>query len=587
MNPWKNSTRWFLEKIQKLSLFKKIAYSYSLLIGIVIVGSAAGLLLGDYYQRKAQSALLIARTQQDLLVLLEKEVLNIRSHPQQLMLVFSDSIWFDFERSRFNNRLTTSMQTLNSLKDFSQQYPNNLAESYQEFFALLQGYNQALDAYDQWVKNFWKKVQPGNVSSAKVSQAQQQLLAEMRTDQALAIELKFERLNNRLESVMEAAQNQQLQASIKFNDIENWRLQIIGLGMLGSALLAIGLAWLTSRAITEPIETTTQIAQRVTQESRFDLQATIHTQDEIGILAHSLNQLITWVGNHTEALNQKNQELSDALSQVKTMQKQLVVQEKLASLGGLTAGIAHEIRNPLNFVNNFAELSEELIQEILEEIDRADHNLNADSRENFEDLLCLLQQNVTKIHQHGQRAENIVGNMLLHSRGGSGQWESISINQLLEESVNLSYHGMRAKDTSFNVTIEKDYDQSMPNVEIVRQDISRVFLNLVNNACYAAHQKKQASNSDFSPTITLQTQDQESFVEIVIADNGTGIPPDLIEKIFNPFFTTKPPGEGTGLGLSLSYDIVVQRHSGNLQVESEPGMFTKFVITLPKTRSFS
>ena len=587
MNPWKNSTRWFLEKIQKLSLFKKIAYSYSLLIGIVIVGSAAGLLLGDYYQRKAQSALLIARTQQDLLVLLEKEVLNIRSHPQQLMLVFSDSIWFDFERSRFNNRLTTSMQTLNSLKDFSQQYPSNLADSYQEFVTLLQGYNQALDAYDQWVKNFWKKVQPGNVSSAKVSQAQQQLLAEMRTDQALAIELQFERLNNRLESVMEAAQNQQLQASIKFNDIENWRLQIIGLGMLGSALLAIGLAWLTSRAITEPIETTTQIAQRVTQESRFDLQATIHTQDEIGILAHSLNQLITWVGNHTEALNQKNQELSDALSQVKTMQKQLVVQEKLASLGGLTAGIAHEIRNPLNFVNNFAELSEELIQEILEEIDRADHNLNADSRENFEDLLFLLQQNVTKIHQHGQRAENIVGNMLLHSRGGSGQWESISINQLLEESVNLSYHGMRAKDTSFNVTIEKDYDQSMPNVEIVRQDISRVFLNLVNNACYAAHQKKQASNSDFSPTITLQTQDQESFVEIVIADNGTGIPPDLIEKIFNPFFTTKPPGEGTGLGLSLSYDIVVQRHSGNLQVESEPGMFTKFVITLPKTRSFS
>ena len=576
-----------MEKIQKLSLFRKIAYSYSLLIGIVIVGSAAGLLLGDYYQRKAQSALLIARTQQDLLVLLEKEVLNIRSHPQQLMLVFSDSIWFDFERSRFNNRLTTSMQTLNSLKDFSRQYPNNLAESYQEFFALLQGYNQALDAYDRWVKNFWKKVQPGNVSSAKVSQAQQQLLAEMRTDQALAIELKFERLNNRLESVMEAAQNQQLQASIKFNDIENWRLQIIGLGMLGSALLAIGLAWLTSRAITEPIETTTQIAQRVTQESRFDLQATIHTQDEIGILAHSLNQLITWVGNHTEALNQKNQELSDALSQVKTMQKQLVVQEKLASLGGLTAGIAHEIRNPLNFVNNFAELSEELIQEILGEIDRADHNLNADSRENFEDLLFLLQQNVTKIHQHGQRAENIVGNMLLHSRGGSGQWESISINQLLEESVNLSYHGMRAKDTSFNVTIEKDYDQSMPNVEIVRQDISRVFLNLVNNACYAAHQKKQASNSDFSPTITLQTQDQESFVEIVIADNGTGIPPDLIEKIFNPFFTTKPPGEGTGLGLSLSYDIVVQRHSGNLQVESEPGMFTKFVITLPKTRSFS
>lgn len=584
MNLWQNGTQWFLCKVQKLSLFKKITYSYSLLIGIVIIGSSTGLLLGDFYHRKAQSTLLIARTQQDLLVLLEKEVLNIRSHPQQLMLVLGDSIWFDFERSRFNNRLAGSLKTLESLKEFAQQNPRNLADSYQDFTDLLQEYSQSLAAYDQWVKSFWKKVQAGNVSPAQVLQTQQKLLAEMRTDQALSIELQFERLNNRMEALLEAAQEQQTQASVDFGNIETLRLQVIGLGMMGSTILAIGLAWLTSRAITEPIETTTRIAQRVTQESRFDLQAMVHTQDEVGILAHSLNQLITWIGNHTEVLNHKNQELLDALSQVKAMQKQLVVQEKLASLGGLTAGIAHEIRNPLNFINNFSELSEELIQEILEEMGHVSHALDSEFRENIEELLLTLQQNINKICQHGQRAESIVGNMLLHSREGSGQWESININQILEESVNLGYHGMRAKNTSFNVTIEKKYDPTISNIEAVRQDISRVLLNLINNACYAVHQKKQISDAEFIPTITLQTQDQISHIKIIISDNGIGISSDLIEKIFNPFFTTKPPGEGTGLGLSLSYDIIVQRHSGDLQVESEVGAFTKFVITLPKTR---
>ncbi len=282
--------------------------------------------------------------------------------------------------------------------------------------------------------------------------------------------------------------------------------------------------------------------------------------------------------------------LTEAHERLKVTQQQLLTQEKLASLGQLTAGIAHEIKNPLNFVNNFAALSIDLAKELREEMakqraegeERGAKSLGNDDFENIEEIINTLIQNAERINHHGQRADSIVKSMMQHARGSSGQREMTDINHLLDEAVNLTYHGMRANDASINITIEKDYDESIGKLEVVPQDLSRVFLNIVNNACYAAQQKQKMNLDGFSPTLSVSTRNSGDKIEISIRDNGNGIPAEVREKIFNPFFTTKPAGHGTGLGLSISYDIIVQEHRGEIKVETEEGKFTEFVVRLPR-----
>ncbi|MBL0158741.1 MAG: GAF domain-containing protein [Bryobacterales bacterium] len=277
---------------------------------------------------------------------------------------------------------------------------------------------------------------------------------------------------------------------------------------------------------------------------------------------------------------------ADAYRRLKSAQDQLVVQEKLASLGALTAGIAHEIKNPLNFVNNFAELSVELNQELREEIDKHRAVIGEADCGVIEELLGDLEKNARKINEHGRRADSIVRSMLLHSRGQRGERQPTDINAMLEEYVNLSYHGMRAQDSGFNATIERDLAPAMPLVNVVPQDLSRVFLNILNNACYAVNEKsrKVGSNNGYAPTLRVVTADLGELIEVRIRDNGMGIPPEVRAQIFNPFFTTKPTGQGTGLGLSISHEIVVQEHGGQLDVLTEPGQFTEFVVRLPKEK---
>ncbi|MFL9452502.1 ATP-binding protein [Tolypothrix bouteillei VB521301_2] len=295
----------------------------------------------------------------------------------------------------------------------------------------------------------------------------------------------------------------------------------------------------------------------------------------------------------THELQEKNQELASILEKLKATQAQIIAQEKLASLGTLTAGIAHEIKNPLNFVNNFAELSIELTQELLAEIERQKDQLEPDSKEYIEEILSDLSQNAQKINEHGKRADNIVRGMLMHSRSQTGDERQMAhANTLLGEAINLAYHGMRAKDSSFYMTVETDYDNNIDRLNIVPQNISRALINIINNAGYAVHKKairfQTRSRSDretFSPTLSVKTQDLEDVIEITIKDNGDGIPREMQDRIFHPFFTTKPPGEGTGLGLSIAHDIIVQQHQGVIKVESEVNNFTKFIIVLPKSYS--
>ena len=272
-----------------------------------------------------------------------------------------------------------------------------------------------------------------------------------------------------------------------------------------------------------------------------------------------------------------------ALSDLQKAQARLVQSEKMASLGQLTAGIAHEIKNPLNFVNNFAKLSDELLHELEEVLQEPIKALNDEVRDEAEDLLKTVRENLIKISDHGKRADSIVKNMLLHSRDGPSERRSASINAVVEEALNLAYHGLRAENSNFNIEIVKSLAADTGDIECYPQDLLRVFLNLINNGMYAAHKRREDENGDFSPKLWLTTQTDGDLVTIQVRDNGKGIPPEIQEKIFTPFFTTKPAGQGTGLGLSLSYDIVSKQHGGELTVNSTPGEFTAFQVALART----
>ena len=282
-------------------------------------------------------------------------------------------------------------------------------------------------------------------------------------------------------------------------------------------------------------------------------------------------QLEEKVNLMSHQLQDKNTELSNKMESLRRLQNQLIVSEKMASLGQLTAGIAHEIQNPLNFVNNFSELSVELLQEL--EVTATDSEKKS--------ILDDIKQNLEKIVSHGKRADSIVKGMLQNSRKASPEKIPTDINKLVEEFFVLAYHGMRAKDPGFNCILEKLLEPGLPLVPVIPQDVSRVILNIFNNSFYAVDERGKIEDKNYKPKVSISTRRMNGNIIIKIHDNGKGIPSEIREKIFNPFFTTKPSGEGTGLGLSISYDIIVNGHNGQLFVDSVPGEFSEFTITLP------
>ena len=282
--------------------------------------------------------------------------------------------------------------------------------------------------------------------------------------------------------------------------------------------------------------------------------------------------------NQKEETEIQKKRVEEAMEELKTTQAQLIQSEKMASLGELTTGIAHEIQNPLNFVNNFADVNTELI-------DEAERALEQDDKEESKKLMAAVRENEEKIKYHGGRADAIVKSMLLHSRTNTGQKESTDINALADEYLRLAYHGLRAKDKAFNAIMKTEFDAGIGKINVISQDIGRVLLNLYNNAFYAVTEKQKMQGSDFNPMVTVSTKKSGNKILITVKDNGNGIPKQVKDKIFQPFFTTKPAGQGTGLGLSLSYDIV-KSHGGEINVESNrddesPGTGTKFSIELP------
>ena len=308
---------------------------------------------------------------------------------------------------------------------------------------------------------------------------------------------------------------------------------------------------------------------KVLSITEFKLDRTEKVKKTTAIL---LEETIEELEQKRKAIEETNVALQKSLEELKAAQALLIQSEKMASLGELTAGIAHEIQNPLNFVNNFSEVNTELIEELYEEIDKG----------NFEEAVLIakdIKENEEKIKHHGKRAEAIVKGMLQHSRSSSGVKEPVNINALADEYLRLAYHGLRAKDKTFNAKMETDLDESIGEINVVPQDIGRVILNLITNAFYAVTEKKKLQPKDYDPTVTVSTKKVDDNVLISVKDNGSGIPQKVLDKIFQPFFTTKPTGQGTGLGLSMSYDII-KAHGGELKVETKEDEGAEFVITL-------
>ena len=325
-----------------------------------------------------------------------------------------------------------------------------------------------------------------------------------------------------------------------------------------------------------------------------DLETTVELsgRDEIAEMAAALEvfrqhaleiQRLNLVEKLANELQSKNDQLETALADLQRAQDQIVSQQKLAALGELTAGVAHEIKNPLNFVKNFSEVSEELIDELKEVLEEEAESISEDQREYINEISGDLTDNLGRIRSHGERANHIVHDMLMMGRG-SGDRQATDINRLLDEHARLAYHSARATDTEFQLDLKQDMDPEVGELEVVPQDLGRVFLNMVSNACYATDEKRRsgadADGERYFPTLWLATRRGDEHIEVGIKDNGMGMPDEIIDKIFNPFFTTKPTDQGTGLGLAISSDIVRQ-HGGNIRVESEPGEGTEMIIELP------
>ena len=391
-----------------------------------------------------------------------------------------------------------------------------------------------------------------------------------------------------VEGLVSAAGEQALAATeASTRTIGTGRTLLLALNVL-SVLGAVLIAWLfVGKVLLRRIE---QLSNRMTAMADGDLEAAVEIEgrDEVADMARALEvfrrhalevQRLNLVEKLAEELRGKNEQLEGALADLERAQDQMVAQEKLAALGELTAGVAHEIKNPLNFVKNFSEASQELLEELDEVLQEVGESLSDEQRGMVDEVKQDLTENLGRIRHHGDRADRIVRDMLTMGRDG-GERQPTDINALLAEHTQLAFHAARAADPDFQLTIEKDLDPNMGTVTVVAQDLSRVFLNMATNACYAINERREASGDDFQPTLSLATRRLDDHFEVVIRDNGSGIPQDVVDKIFNPFFTTKPTDKGTGLGLALSSDIIRQ-HGGDIKVETEAGSFTQMTVSIP------
>ncbi|MEG4405774.1 ATP-binding protein [Microcoleus sp. MON2_D5] len=580
--------------ISRLSIAKKITYGYSLAIGIAVLGTTGGMLCGDYYQKQAFQALTFADEQQHLLSDLEYSVQAVQSHPKRLISVLGDSIWFEYETAKFLKDVDVVKKHIAELAFFTEEHSTELAVNSSELKELLNGYTTATDSYSQLLKSFWQEIAPSSLKPEEVEEAQQQVLDLIRGDKAVKLDVKFERLSESLSLMTQVAKAQQGEAYINFNRAEELRVQIIVVSMLVSVAIAIFLAICTSRAIALPLQAVTTVAKTITQQANFDLQVPVTTEDEVGTLAKSINQLVEWVAEYTheleqarqtleERVEQRTEELTAALYELKHTQTQLIQTEKMSSLGQMVAGVAHEINNPVNFIHGNLEYANHYIIDLLKLIrlyqQEYPQPTEAIAEEIAEIELDFLREDLLKLLDSmkigSERIRQIVLSLRNFSRLDEAQMKLVDIHEGIDNTLLILSSRLKQ-----GIEVVKNYGE-LPEIECYPAQLNQVFMNIIVNAIDALEESSHNSKKGKTPQIFIQTQKLDSSQILVrISDNGPGISLAIQSKLFDPFFTTKAPGKGTGIGLAICYQIV-EKHRGKIEVISSLGGGAEFAIALP------
>ncbi len=582
--------------LKRLSIAQKFGYSYAIAIGVAVVGITIGLIISESAEKQALKTLNIADKQSRLLNDLEKSVLGMTSHPQNLFPALTKNIWFDFEKAKFLGYVTRVRNNVEELTIFIETHPNDLAIEISEYQELLKSYTKVTNDYVDRIKLLWKKIDPPNLKPEEVPQAQQEIIVSLTDKGATQIDIKFERLSGKLTLIIKVADKQYLQANASVDGIIQLQVIIIIISILISVGTATFLAVYISHVIADPLKKVTEVAQRVTKESNFHLQATVNTEDEVGLLAVSLNQLILWVGKYTHQLEisqktlekrveERTIELTKALQQLRETQSQLIQTEKMSSLGKMVAGVAHEINNPINFISGNTKYAKEYAETLLELVDLYQQHYPQPKPE-IEDYLeeidlDFLTEDLWKIlssmKNGAERIRQIVQSLRNFSHLDESDVKSINLNEGLEKTLVILNHKLHS------IKLIKNYgDLSL--VECYPANINQVFMDILANAIDAINEpefQSQTSQIDFVPTLKIQTEKIDiNQIRVSFWNNGPVIPANIIYKLFDPFFTTKPVGQGTGLGLTNCYQIVKQ-HGGKIEVISNSEHGTEFTITLP------
>ncbi|MCC5641647.1 HAMP domain-containing protein [Nostoc sp. CHAB 5824] len=590
------------------NIAKKISYGYTLAVSIAFIGTISGLLLAYRYETLAQQQLDLSYQQQSLLKDLENSIIRVRLHPQRLVTVLENSIWLEFEKNRFLDEMSQVNHQLSKLETLVNTYANDSKINNKDLLKLLNNYKKHTKIYTQIVKDFWQQIENNQLSTKKTKIDQQELLIFFKKEVNISVE--FEKLSDELIRIIGYSEIQKKQANASFDSAQKLRIKVIIGSMLLSAAIAAILAVYTSRLIARPLQIVTTVARKITQESNFQLRANVTSNDEVGTLATSLNQLVEWVGDYTQELKlarqnleqrveertqelelarqsleqrveERTQELQKTLQDLKEAQGQLIQTEKMSSLGQMVAGIAHEINNPVNFIYGNIECASDYTQDLL--------NLVSLYQQHYPNPIYLIEENIEEIDLNfihkdlpsllasmkigAERIREIVLSLRNFSRLDEADMKEVDIHEGIDNTLLILNHRLQRE-----IEVIKKY-RDLPLVECYPAQLNQVFMNILSNAIDALLDQK--AHSVQSKQIIIDTLNiDDIYIKVGIKDNGFGIPPEIKSKLFDPFFTTKPVGKGTGLGLSICYQII-DKHKGKIEVMSESEKGTEFAIFLP------
>jgi signal transduction histidine kinase len=581
---------WIKQGIRNLSISQKIGYGYALAIGLSILGTTGGLILGNYYQDQAQQQERVADQQHHLLSNLENATLAVRSHPQELLTASVNPNQIEAQKHQYLADVDRMKRLLSELDIFIQNYPDGVDVNTAELHHLLQEYEANIDAYNQVIESLWQISESENLKPEEVTAIQQELLKALHHPSTSQVMAQFNHLSQHVEDAKTNAEAQQSQVHQQLAQAEALRLRIIVSSLLLSVGITVLLATITSRAIAHPIETVTHVASAIVNESNLEIRTPVTSNDEVGSLATSLNQLVQWVDDSTQDLElarqtleqrveERTQELTQALQELQHSQAQLIQREKMSSLGQMVAGIAHEINNPINFIYGNLDYAKRSINDllILLELYRQEYpQPNGAIQEQSEVmdldfLIADMPKMLSSLKSGAERIQEVVLSLRNFCRLDEAQLKRADIHEGLENTLLLVGHRLQP-----NINLVKKYSQ-LPRIDCYPAQLNQAFINIISNAIDALEEVQGKA----IPTIVIRSETIDNrWIRVSIWNNGAAIPDDVQERIFDPFFTTKSVGKGSGMGLAICYQIV-KKHQGKIEVTSEAEKGTEFAITLP------